>query len=227
MNDKVKSELSSEQIEKFLKKNPEFFHDHLELLEQISIPHPSGSAISLISKQLEIFRNRHHEQDKQLNALIEIARDNDTSFNRMHELTLSMLNADSLENAVANLDQVFKECFLTDFVSLKIVKENAESPIANLFVLPEDPALKHFETLFNKNQPTCGHSTIEQAKFLFGDNALEVKSCAIVPLISTELKGIFAVGSRKKGRFHYSMGNLFLTQIGEIIGTRLVSIIKV
>ncbi len=226
MNNKVKSEVNSEQVEKFLQQNPEFFHDHLDLLEQISIPHPSGSAISLISKQLEIFRSRHHEQENQLNSLIDIARENDTSFNRMHELTLSLLEADSLENVVANLDQVIKECFLTDFVSLKIFKENPESAIANLFVPPEDPAIKYFETLFKKNQPTCGHPTLEQANFLFGDAALEVKSCAIVPLIFTDLKGIFAVGSLQKGRFHYSMGNLFLTQIGEIIGTRLVSLVK-
>ncbi len=226
MNDEVKSELNSEQVEKFLQKNPDFFHDHLDLLEQISIPHPSGSAISLISKQLEIFRSRHHEQEKQLNALIDIARENDTSFNRMHELTLSLLEADSLENVVANLDQVIKEGFLTDFVSLKIFKENPESAIANLFVPPEDPAITHFETLFKKNQPTCGHPTLEQATFLFGDVALEVKSCAIVPLIFTDLKGVFAVGSLQKGRFHYSMGNLFLTQIGEIIGTRLASLVK-
>ena len=226
MNNEVKSELSSEQVENYLQQHPDFFHDHLELLEQISLPHPSGSAISLISKQLEIFRSRHHEQEKQLNALIDIARDNDTSFNRMHELTLSLLDADCLENVIANLDQVIKECFLTDFVSLKIFKENPESAIANLFVAPEDPAIKHFETLFKKKQPTCGHPTLEQANFLFGEAALEVKSCAIVPLIFTGLEGIFAVGSRQKGRFHYSMGNVFLTQIGEIIGTRLISLIK-
>jgi uncharacterized protein YigA (DUF484 family) len=226
MNEDVKPKLSCEQVENYLQLHPEFFHDHLELLEEISLPHPSGSAISLISKQLEIFRNRHHEQEKQLNALIDIARDNDTSFNRMHELTLSLLDADSLESLIANLDQVIKESFLADFISLKIFKENLESPIASLFVPPEDPVIKHFEALFRKNQPTCGHPTLEQANFLFGDAALEVKSCAIVPLILSEFKSVFAVGSLQKGRFHYSMGNVFLTQIGEIIGARLISLLK-
>ena len=227
MNTLVKSELSSQAVREYLEKHPDFFNNHLDLLEQLSIPHPSGSAISLISKQLEIFRNRHHEQENQLTALIDIARDNDTSFNRMHELTLSMLSADSIEILVANLDQVFKECFLTDFVSLKIIKENNESAIANLFIAPEKADNDQFDTLFSKNEPTCGHPTLDQANFLFGDAALEVKSSAIVPLTFPNLKGVFAVGSRQKRRFHYSMGHLFLTQIGEIIGTRLSSLLKI
>jgi len=42
----------------------------------------------------------------------------------------------------------------------------------------------------------------------------------------TELDGILAIGSREEGRFHYSMGNLFLTQMSEIIGTRLISLLR-
>jgi hypothetical protein len=42
----------------------------------------------------------------------------------------------------------------------------------------------------------------------------------------TELEGILAIGSREEGRFHYSMGNLFLTQMSEIIGTRLISLLR-
>ena len=42
----------------------------------------------------------------------------------------------------------------------------------------------------------------------------------------TELEGILAIGSREEDRFHYSMGNLFLTQMSEVIGTRLISILR-
>ena len=72
-----KSDLSASQVEDYLQQHPDFFHEHLNLLEQMSIPHPSGTAISLISKQLELFRSKHHEMENQLNALIEIARNND------------------------------------------------------------------------------------------------------------------------------------------------------
>jgi hypothetical protein len=221
-----KSDLSASQVEDYLQQHPDFFHEHLNLLEQMSIPHPSGTAISLISKQLELFRSKHNEMEKQLNALIEIARNNDASLIRMHKLTLALLEASTLEQAIANLDVVLPDYFLTDFVAVRIIKKRPESAIANLFIEPGSENLQPFLKELAGNQPKCGRPTLAQAKVLFGDSAVEVNSCAIIPMNFTELDGILAIGSREKGRFHYSMGNLFLTQMSEIIGTRLISLLR-
>ncbi len=220
------SNLNPHQIEEYLQQHPEFFHDHLGLLENLSIPHPSGNAISLISKQLEMFRSKHKELENQLNALIEIARENDTSFHRMHELTLALLEAKGIDAAVANLEKVFFDCFLTDFVAIRIIKENSESSITNLYVDTDNDNLKHFSKELSSNLPQCGRPTMAQAKFLFGDSAKEVKSCAIIPMVFSELEGLIAIGSKDDTRFHYSMGNLFLSQISEIIGTRFISLLE-
>ena len=227
MNEKEKKkEITSSDIEEYLKKNTDFFNEHLDLLENLTIPHPSGNAVSLISKQLEILRSRHHEMESQLTALIEIARENDTSFNRMHELTLAMLDAATIEGALSNLDQALFDCFLADFVTVRIIRENTASPISNLFVHPDDDALIHFQPLLETNQPKCSRPTLPQARFLFGDAALEIKSCAIIPMMFTDLEGLIAIGSRREDRFHHTMGNLFLTQMGEIVGTRLISLLN-
>lgn len=226
MSEEQRSTVTEEQVGDYLRKHPEFFQYHLDLLEKMHIPHPSGNAISLISKQLEIFRAKHQEQENQLTALIDIARDNDASINRMHELTLAMLEANSLEEAVANLSEVLAECFFTDFVAIKIIKDHADSPISNLFVKPGDANLNHFANELAANQPKCGRPTLAQARFLYGDAAAEVKSCAIIPMAFTQLEGLLVIGSRDEGRFHYSMGSLFLTQMSEIVGTRLISLLK-
>jgi uncharacterized protein len=225
MSDEQLMILTEGQVQDYLQQHPEFFQNHLDLLEKMRIPHPSGSAVSLISKQLEMFRIKHQEQEAQLSALIDIARENDASFNRMHELTLAMLEANSLEDAIANLSEVLAECFLTDFVAVKIIKNSVDSPISNLFVSSDDVRIKHFSAELASNQPKCGRPTFAQATFLFGDIAAEVKSCAIIPMAFTRLEGLLAIGSRDEGRFHYSMGSVFLTQMGEIIGTRLISLI--
>lgn len=219
-------DLSSDQVENYLLKHPEFFHNHLGLLENLSIPHPSGNAVSLISKQLEIFRGKHLELENQLNALIEIAKDNDITFNQMHELTLALMEAQSIEEINTNLTKVFSECFLTDFSAIRVIKEDAETSDSDFFVKSDDINLQHFEKEFAKNQPICGKPTLPQAKFLFGDNALAVRSCAIIPMVYTELEGLIAIGSRDETRFHYSMGNLFLVQLSEAIGTRLIAILN-
>lgn len=218
-------ELSSAQVENYLLQHPEFFHNHLGLLENLSIPHPSGNAVSLISKQLEIFRSKHQELENQLSALIEIARENDTAFNRMHELTLALMEAKTIEELIANLDKVFTECFLTDFSAIRVIKDNNEPVISNIFINKNDEILKHFDKELSNNQPKCGKPTLPQALFLFGDIGPEVKSCAIIPMLFSELEGIIAIGSRDETRFHYSMGNLFLNQLSEVIGTRLIALL--
>ena len=221
-----KSKLGASQVEDYLQHHPDFFHEHLNLLEQMHIPHPSGTAVSLILKQLELFRSKHYEMESQLNTLIEIARDNDTSFIRMHKLTLALLEASTLEQAIANLDVVLADYFLTDFVAVRIIKQCPKSTLANLFIEPGSEDLQPFLKEMASNQPKCGRPTFVQAKVLFGESAIEVKSCAIIPMNFTELDGILAIGSREEDRFHYSMGNLFLTQMSEIIGTRLISLLR-
>ncbi len=217
-------QLNSNQVADYLQQHPEFFHAHLALLENMSIPHPSGNAVSLISKQLELFRSKHQELENQLTALIDIARDNDASFNRMHELTLSLIESKTIEEVIANFDKVVADCFLADFSSIRIVKDNTKSPISNLFVDKNNENLQHFESELKNNKSKCGKPTIAQAKFLFGETGLEVKSCAIIPMVFTELEGLIAIGSREETRFHYSMGNLFLTQMSEVVGTRLIAL---
>ncbi|SHE19068.1 DUF484 family protein [methanotrophic endosymbiont of Bathymodiolus puteoserpentis (Logatchev)] len=221
------SEIDSSVVENYLKQHPEFFNEHLELLEHMTVPHPSGNAVSLISKQLELFRQRHHDMEVQLNGLIEIARDNDHSANQMHELTLAVIEVDTLDAAIENLNVVLAECFLTDFFSVKIISaDKHKSALADLFVAPDCEELTHFVKELGSNQASCGKPTLAQAQFLFGDNALEVQSCAIIPMSFTEIEGLLAIGSRDDSRFHYSMGHLFLTQMSEIIGTRFASLLK-
>lgn len=217
--------LTSDQVENYLLQHPEFFSEHLHLLEKMIIPHPSGNAISLISKQLEIFRNKHHELESQLNTLIEIARDNDASFNRMHKLTLTLLEASSLTDVVDKLDLILSEYFLTDFVAIRIVKTHDEVDPSGLFIEPDRESLEPFAKELSSQEPKCGRPTLAQAKILFGESALEVKSCAIIPLSLADTKGLLAIGSRQEGRFHYSMGNLFLNQMGELVSARILTLL--
>jgi uncharacterized protein len=226
MTEKEENNLTPKQVEQYLRDHPEFFNEHLHLLEQMRIPHPSGNAVSLISKQLELFRSKHQELESQLTELIEIARENDTSYVRMHKLTLALLDAKTIEEAVTNLETVLSEYFLTDFVAIRIIKPSNDTAISNLYITPDSDDLKPFSKELASNQPTCGKPTLTQAKILFGDESLEVQSYAIMPMLFTEMEGFLAVGSREDGRFHYSMGSLFLTQMSEIVGTRLIALLK-
>lgn len=219
-------ELTAMQVADYLKAHPDFFIEHVQLLEHLSIPHPSGGAVSLISKQLELFRSRYQDMENQLTELIEIARDNDTAVNRMHKLNLALLDATTLEDVVSNLNLVLSEYFLTDFVAIRLIQPSPPADFDAIFIAPDSKELKPFERELSTGLPSCGQLSPLQARVLFGFQANEVKSCAIVPMLFTELEGLLAIGSRDANRFHASMGHLFLTQMSEVIATRLITLLQ-
>ncbi len=214
------------QVAAYLQEHPDFFVKHIQLLENISIPHPSGGAVSLISKQLELFRGRYQEMENQLIELIDIARDNDAAVNRMHKLNLALLDAKTLDDVVTNVNLVLSEYFLTDFAAIRIIQATPHAECNDIFISPESKNLKPFARELSYGVPRCGQPTLTQARVLFGFNANEVKSCAIIPMLFTELEGLLAIGSRDENRFHASMGHLFLTQMSEVIATRLITLLK-
>lgn len=225
---KAEAEITAQQVALYLEAHPDFFNENVQLLEKLSIPHVTGGAVSLISKQLELFRTRYQEMENQLCELIEIARDNDTAVNRMHKLNLALLDALTLEEAVTNLNIVLSEYFLTDFVAIRLIQSapNADLEELGLFISPDSKELKPFDLELRTGKPTCGKPTLTQARVLFGFQANEVKSCAIIPMLFTDLDGLLAIGSRDENRFHASMGHLFLTQMSEVIATRLITLLK-
>jgi uncharacterized protein YigA (DUF484 family) len=220
------AEITATQVADYLKSHSDFFIENVQLLEHLTIPHPSGVAVSLISKQLELFRTRTQEMENQLLELIEIARGNDAVVNRMHKLNLALLDATTLEEVVTNLNIVLSEYFLTDFVAIRLIQESPSADLDRIFVSPDSKELKPFAEELQTGKPTCGKPTLTQARMLFGFQANDVKSCAIVPMLFTELEGLLAIGSRDENRFHASMGHLFLTQMSEVIATRLITILQ-
>jgi uncharacterized protein len=223
---KLAQQVTADQVEGYLSQHPEFFNDHLHLLEKMRIPHPSGNAVSLISKQLELFRDRHQDLEKQLTELIEIARDNDSSYERMHKLTLAMLESNTFQEAITHLKMVLADCFFTDFTAIKIIQPVKDSLPDDLYIRDDSLELKPFAKELATHQPTCGKPTLAQARALFGESALDVRSFAVIPMMFTELEGFLVLGSKEEGRFHHSMGSLFLIQMSEIVGTRLISLLK-
>ena len=218
--------VSADQVAEYLRQYPDFFHEHLSLLESLSIPHPSGAATSLLSKQLELLRFSRQALECQFNDLLEIARNNDIAIIRMHKLSLALLEATTLTEIVANLNEVMTEYFLTDFVAVRIIKQVSNPTVNNLFIAPGSEDLVPFLKQLASNEPKCGPATLAQAKVLFGDAATEVKSCAIIPMSFTKLDGVLAIGSRNVDRFQQSMGHLFLIQMSEIIGTRFIALLN-
>ncbi len=218
--------ITPKQVEIYLARHPSFFAKRHALLEHLQVPHPSGDAVSLVSRQLDLLREKNQTLQTQLNQLVEIARTNDELFQKMHGLTIALFNAVTLEDTLDSLESQLRESFQADFARLLIIHSATNPPADDTFIAPNHPQLKHFKQLLETAKPRCGHPTHSQAEFLFGDDAKAVLSTAMIPMRHADMHSILVIGSRKEDRFHARMGHLFLSQMGEVVSSHLDNLIR-
>ena len=88
--------LADESVVDYLLGHPDFFEAHAELLSKLKVPHPTGTAVSLIERQVEVLRGQNRQLERKLVDLIEVARANDTLIERIHRLALALLEGANL-----------------------------------------------------------------------------------------------------------------------------------
>ena len=98
--------------------------------------------------------------------------------------------------------------------------------MADYFISPEHENLEYVTAELIHKTPRCGRLSVGQNRFLFADLAAQVQSCAIIPILGCDFTALLVLGSRDENRFHYSLGTLFLSQLSEIVGIRLSTLLK-
>jgi uncharacterized protein YigA (DUF484 family) len=220
----AKKNIGADEVETYLRDNPGFFLNRDALLEEISVPHVCGEAISLVEKQVAVLRLSNRRLQRQLDDLVEIARVNDALYLRLHQLTLALLHAHSLEDALASLQWALHECFQADVAVVRLLEPKFECPVADLFAHDELKSSDAMTRLLTSGKPDYGRVDPLLVRQLFGDRADEVASCALLPLQHAGLKGVLAIGSASPDRFHSGMGAAFLMQLSDIVAARLYSL---
>lgn len=208
-------------IADYLSTHPEFFQRHVDLLSTIQVPHGAGTA-SLIERQVAVLREKSRDLEEQLNGLIRTARGNEQIVTRLQRFTLELMRADGIDDVIATCQDILREDFNADYVTLKIIGGDDTMH----FISADNDNLNSFENLFRNKKPICGRLKEEQQEFLFDKQAENVNSAALVPLYGTEKIGILALGSSDEGRFHPGMGTVFISHLGELISTSISYHIK-
>ena len=213
--------MEEKAIVSYLKNHPDFFHRHIDLLEILKVPHPSGVAVSLVERQIDLLRKKNNVLEKQLNTLIKAANNSENVVKRLHHLALELINSDSLNSAVASCQDILCNEFNADHVVLRLIGDGKDSKGLH-FIKPNHPSLKHFDSLFKKQEAICGKLRPKQQLFLFGDQGVSIRSAVLIPLYETKAIGVLALGSCDEHRFNPSMGTLFINYLGELISRALV-----
>ena len=218
------TETEEESIATYLQHNPEFFERHQALLARLRLPHVrGGSTISLVERQIEVLREKHASLEGKLAELVQVARGNDVIAEKLHRFTRRLLGAPSREEAIARIESSLREDFDAFHAVLVLIGDTADSTAQRFVrsIRPDDPNLKSFETLFASGKPRCGQARDSQREFLFGSDANDIGSIALVPLGEKGSVGLLAIGSTDRDRFHPGMSTEFLARMGELIADAL------
>ena len=228
--------LNDETVSQYLLENPEFFNRKAELLLDLTVPHESGGAISLLERQVAMFRERNRDLQNNINDFIFNAEENDALFEKTRLVILELLKTNTLAELSDTVEETLKSEFGAHASRLFFIADNLDTILGNLELQNEE--IRTLETnqardtlgkLFDKKRTFCCELSPEQAKLLFPDTAKEILSAAVIPVHVTETirdsKGInmpiLVIGSEKHNHFNSSLDTLFLDFIGEILAAHI------
>ncbi|TDU26468.1 hypothetical protein DFR24_3493 [Panacagrimonas perspica] len=215
--------LNAEEVAAYLRGNPDFLLRFPELLETLELQHASGSAVSLIERQVEILRGRSQRLEDRLGNLLETARDNERRATSVHRLARSLIRAPTLASAILGLQTSMREDFGIDEVFVGIVGPLLKhTNIEGLVKLEMDgPIARSFDNFFRTKLIECGPLVPVQAKLLFPKAVEPPQSAAVVPLEKEKNLGMLVLGSKDPQRFQPRQGRLFLEMTAELVSAAI------
>lgn len=222
LHDKVGSDeqhkpIDADQVAQYLRDNPEFFIDRDSLLAEITLPHESGQAISLLERQVKILRDRGIEARHTLSTLIENAKYNDQLFNVTRALILALLMEDDIAQiasaAEANLctQPGIDACSLIIFESSELAGIDRTRTESKEFIREDFPAL------LKDRRTVCQPIDKELAAKLFPKSNAGLRSVAVCPIGRNKMIGVLVIGNKSQDYFSPELETLFLDFIGEVL----------
>lgn len=207
----------------YLQNHPDFLERRPDVLESLQFNHQSGSAVSLIERQVEQLRATNAEMEKRLATLLHVAAENEQLITRLHRLTIELMPVAERGEFFTRLGNRLLNDFNADILQIclfdpELAAEAGEDVVA---IDADDPEVEGFRPLLDKDGATCGRLNESKMAFLFGSKARWVQSVALVPLGDNGSLGLMAIGSSDQNRFYPGMGTLFLDLLAEVIAARL------
>lgn len=202
--------MRAEEVAQYLQNNPQFFEEHVEMLMQISLPHPHGGrTISLSERQLLALRDKNKELEKKLRELVVFAQDNDALQHKVHEFVVSLFAARDLGTLQEMIPHLLRDIFAIPHAALRLWQ--VAPPSAEVLAFADAQA-----------QPVCLHHAAHDTAAWFGEYAGLLHSYAYLPIhAGSETVGLLVLASEDKQRFYPEMGTVFLQRIAEAVASAL------
>ena len=206
--------LLEREVIDFLRANPAFLDQHPLLLSQLSIPHASGDAVSLLERQIAVLRDESARLKKQFEDLITHARRNEQLTHKIHSLVLTLMNAVGPQAIFASLERALRAEFAADRVFTLIFADAHAVDGTNLgqFVGATSAARTPFAPTIGARSSRCGALDPAQRKVLFGADEFH-GSAVVMPLNGKGWDGVVISANNDAAHYQAEMGTEFLTYL--------------
>lgn len=207
--------LDDQQVRDYLREHSDFLQRNPDMLDFLHVSHASGSAVSLVEKQVSVLRERNVEMRHRLTALSANARDNDKLYEQTRKLVLKLVEAESVPALCSAFMQSMRDDFKVEYASLILFGE-AEAGSDTVRIESAERARVEVGPLLKGRKAMCGALRQEELRYLF-PKAGAIGSAAVMPLHAREQIGLIAVGSSDASRYHSAMGTVFLHHIADVL----------
>lgn len=213
-------DFTPERVAAWLLDHPDFLTDRPELAERLQVP-VGDEAVSLTEFRSRRLVDENERLRRQLAELGAIAGENEHLMRRLHTLTLALTATGNPAELFDELARRLRADFRADTLRIKL---RVASDVAAEGVLVESwdgEAPDWLQPVLDERRPECGRLTRQKRDWLFGDEAEEIGSAALVPIGDA---GLLAIGAHADERFQPGMGTLFLELLGETLARRLAAL---
>jgi uncharacterized protein YigA (DUF484 family) len=200
--------INPEDVELFLRENPDFLQNRPALLAALNLPHGGEGAVSLVERQVAILRERNITSRQKLVELSEIGRENDRLLEAARQTILALLNA--VDRGHATL--IWSEQACGTF--------GAEMGTLVWFgSAPQGESTESVIRQLTQDKGTfAGPVSASDMDKLFGGGATKGSVAVSCIRKGEEIIGALTVGAPDPERYRREDGTLFLDYIAEVIG---------
>ena len=219
-------ELDAGEVVEYLKRTPDFFEQHAELLTDITLKHSSGGAISLIERQVAVLREKNQSLESNILQLVQIAQDNEVLQEQLHRIAQRMIETDNNNNIFAVVSDLLSNEFPVLEVSLRLTAIDDEWTLPlEQSVTEEELEQPVFHSIFMNNERECQFLMDEELNTFFPEQ-LQVRSGVAIPLRANQNFGVLLLASTNEERFREGMGTLFLDNLADLLGRKFKKMLK-
>ena len=200
----MSKKLDPKDVELFLLENLNFFETRESLVSELKFKHASGSASSLLERQVTKLRDEHKSLIKLLNTFIKTASINEDLFNKSKDLTLKILGSKNKKEIIDTVESEFKKKFKVDKPKLAFFKDKKLDELENLTGLS-----------FHKGAIHCGSFSSEKMNILFKDKKIE--SMAVTVIVAKNEIGLLMLGSYDRTKYLGDEDTTFVEYIRDVL----------